>query len=1042
MPESRNVWTIPPGVAFLDALVAALVEGRLIPGFDAHADPFALNSVTLYLPTRRAVRAVRECFLERLGPAVLLPRIRPIGDIDEDDLALDSAFDSQIADRVPPPVESSERQLLLTQLILRWSNAIDRSRAGLGEEAQLVPASPADAARLAALLADLIDAVATGEADWSALQRIVPEDLAGYWEITLRFLSIATQTWPEHLAERGLSDPGTRRDTLIRLEAERLTTNGSAGPIIAAGSTGSIPATAHLLAAIARLPNGAVVLPGLDLDLDEDAWNTIAAGWGDPVLAGHPQYGLARLLALLGVTREEVGSLASPAPRRAARNRIVSQAMRPAATTDTWSSSERSEDQEGTELEGVGLVEAANEREEALSIAVILRACLEANDHVAALVTPDRGLARRVICELERWNIRVDDSAGKPLSSTPVGILARLAAEAAIGGSAENLLALLMHPGVTLGREGAEVRRSARALERAVLRGPRLEPGLGAMRVELERLRKIALAKFRGNTAPRLSNAAADLSKADWEDAAGIAERLDAALRPLADLAGTGGEHALAVLLGAHWKCLQALCASDGEVAGFPAFDEAGEGLARRFSELAGAAGYGPDMTARDYPAFFDAVLGGAPVRPAGTDPRIHVWGALEARLQHVDTMVLAGLNEGTWPHQVKLDPFLSRTMRQTLELEAPERRTGLAAHDFTQALGHDRVWLTRAVRQDGEPKVASRWLQRLAAFAGGQAADAMRDRGRAILSLARHLEEPGDAAAEGYRPCPIPALALRPCRLPVTSVETLIRDPYAIHARYILKLQPFEALAEAPGPAERGSLFHAALERIVAERPAGPFDNKALEALIEHGRDLFRAFEQYPEVGALWWPRFMAVARWFIAEEAGRDAGIENRMTEVSGRIQVTPDLELSVRADRIDRLKDGRLSIIDYKTGAPPSNDLVLSLSPQLLLEAVIAEAAGFEDTDPAEVAELIYYHLKGSGEGGRAVQVGYRDKRGDKPAVSLAEAKERTWQRVSELAAYFADPQNGYLSRKIPRQQGDWQGDYDHLARVAEWSIGAEE
>jgi len=1050
MPDKTSVYTIPPGVAFLDTLVDALVEGRLIRDFDPAGEPQALAAVTIYLPTRRAVRAIRESFLRRLGPAVLLPKIRPVGDIDEDGLAFgmsDPFADPQTltSAAIPPPVDAAERQLFLTQLILRWSNIMARQRAGLPAEAQLVPSSPADAVKLATLLCELLDAVATGEADWSALDQIVGADLAHYWEITLEFLRIATEQWPAHLAERGLSDPGERRDRLIRMEAERLARSGSADPVIAAGSTGSIAATSDLLAAIAALPNGAVVLPGLDMDLDDAAWTGIRSGFADPVMAGHPQFGLARLITRLGVERADVRPLASAQPERAARNRLVSEAIRPADSTHVWSLPEQPDAAARmSALDGVGLVVAANEREEALAIAVILRRSLLDEDHVAALVTPDRKLARRVAAELERWDIRIDDSAGTPLSGTRLGILARLAAETAIGGGrAEKLLALVKHPLVALGREPADIRRAGRALERAVLRGPRLSPGFAALRAALAANQRLSVEKDNSDRLRRrLPEAARGLTPEDWAQAGDLAERLDTALEPLARLAEQDREIPLGELFEAHWACLQAICCKADGSAGALVDDESSEELLRRFGELSASARHGPEIAAADYPAFFEAILGNVPVRPRGADPRIHIWGALEARLQHVDTIVLGGLNDGVWPLQTSLDPFLSRGMRETLDLELPERRIGLAAHDFTQAMGQDRVWLTRAERQDGEPRVASRWLQRLVAYAGSEATASMAARGGEMLALARCLDIAERSGSEGRRPCPAPALALRPRRLPVTAVETLIRDPYAVYARHILKLRPFEPIASQPGPSDRGSLFHDALDRFVAGHSAGPFDAHAEKSLVAIGREIFDQYLEFPEVQALWWPRFCAIAGWFVAHEAGRGGAVAERLTEVTGAIDATADLQLTVRADRIDRMADGRLAIIDYKTGAPPGVDEVLSVAPQLLLEALIAEAGGFDGIDKAEVAELAYYHLKGSSEGGKQDLRGFRRPSKAKPEVTLDEAKERTGQRLKALAAYYADPANGYLSRKIPRKQSDWQGDYDHLARVAEWSIEADE
>ncbi len=1041
MSSQRNVCTIPPGVAFLDTLVSSLLDGRLVPGFDPAADPFALTTVTIYLPTRRAVRAIRENFLARLAPAVLLPKIRPIGDIDEDGLTFEVDQQPADFDTLLPPVDAVERQLFLTRLILGWSNALERRQAGLPEEGQLVPSSPADAARLAGRLADLIDAVATGEADWSALEEIVPAELAGYWDITLQFLKIATDAWPGHLAERGLSDPGERRDTLIRMEAERLSRHGSPHPVIAAGSTGSIVATADLLRAVSQLPNGAVVLPGLDLDLDAGAWTAIGAGVADPVLAGHPQFGLARLVAALGMERADVRPLTVAPPWLAARSRLVSEAMRPAESTHLWSSSPPPDSARIAALDGVGLVDARNEREEALAIAVILRRSLEQDDKVAALVTPDRNLARRVIAELERWQIRVDDSAGIPLAATRLGVLARLTAETALGGArADRLLALVKHPAVALAREPVDIRRSARALERAILRGPRLRPGFAALRQAL--LERRGAAPEASETVRRASNAAAGLDADAWAEAIDLAGRLEEALQPLAELHDAAGEVGLAALLDAHWRCLQALCRGAGGDAGALASDDAAESLLRRFAELVASAEFGPPMMAADYPAFLEAMLGSSPVRPKGADPRIHVWGTLEARLQSVDLVVLGSLNEGVWPHQASLDPFLSRGMRQSLRLEPPERRIGLAAHDFAQAFGQERVWLTRAARQDGEPRVASRWLQRLTAYAGSEAAALMRSRGDDILALAGQIDEAGAPAAPAGRPCPAPPVALRPGSLPVTAIEDLIRDPYAVYARHVLRLKPFEPIAGLPGPAERGSLFHSVLERFVSERPAGPYDAAAGRRLIEIGREEFARYDEFPDVAALWWPRFRAAADWFVQTEAERQDEILQRLTEVSGSLRVTRDLILTGRADRIDMLRDGRLAIVDYKTGAPPSGKEVLSLAPQLLLEALIAERNGFAGVAAAEISEIAYYHLKGSGDGGTKMVRGVQRAGGGRREVSLDQAKRRTWDRLLELAVFHADPSNGYLSRKYPRPTGEYRGEYDHLARVAEWSLEAEE
>ena len=1047
--KASSVFSIPPGLPFLDTLVAALLEGRLGFDVDLAGDPFALADITLYLPTRRSVRAVRTSFLRAVGKPVLLPRIRALGDVDEDGLALEQALSGLAPPDLPPAVAAGYRQLTLTSLVLPWSAAAVRAEADLPDEPLLIPASPADAARLADRLGRLIDEVHTAGVSWDALADLVDKDLAQYWEITRQFLEIATSAWPAHLAERGLIDPAARRDALIRAETARLKSVGSNGPVIAAGSTGSVPATADLLAVIAGLENGAVVLPGLDGDLDDDAWSAVDRD-DEPARLGHPQYGMKRLLAHLQVGREAVAAIGVPSIALVARTAIVSEAMRPADMTDAWIDHGPAQTRGADDaLAGISLIEAANEREEALAIALVLRQALEVPDRTAALITPDRALARRVAVELQRWGIAIDDSGGVPLNRTPHGVLARLVAEAALRGlDALTILALLKHPlaafGDAFGIGSAPIRRAARALERAVLRGPKIRPGAGigltALRAALEG-RRLAVAEGKRTTV-----AAEGLTSDDFGRAATVLDTIGTALAPLLAIAAKEPKPVpLADLVAAHLTSLQAVVgATDSADEAALSGSDAGAMLAAMMAELVASAAMGPDIRPSDYPGLFSTIAGGQTFRSGrATDPRIHIWGALEARLQQVDVAVLGGLNEGTWPAPAETDPFLSRSMRAALGLDPPERRVGQSAHDFTQGLGFPTVWLSRAARQDGEPRTASRWLQRLTAYVGEDAADALKARGGEMLALARCLDVPPEKPQPAERPSPAPPLAARPKRLSVTRIETLIRDPYAIYVETVLGLRPIEAIAAMPGPAERGTLFHDTLERFIAERPAGPFDAAALQRLLAIGRERFAAFAETPEIQALWWPRFERMARWFVDTENDR-SDIEERLVERSGEMAIGDDFTLSGRADRFDWLTDGRLGIVDYKTGAPPSPKQVLSLSPQLLLEAVIALAGGFNDVPEGDIARLDYYRISGAAEGGEIKSVGTRraNAKSGEPEITLPQAIELTRQRVTTLITAYKNSNRPYLSRTRPAESTRFIGDYDHLARVGEWSIGAED
>ena len=1036
-----RVFTIPPGTPFLATLVDALLSGRLVPGFSLDRDPAALADVTIYLPTRRAARTLRASFVAALGGrAAILPRIQPIGDVDEDLFALDD-FSLPDGD-LPPAIPPLERRLAITRLVLEWAEAVARATLRLApDEPVLVPASPADAAGLADDLIRLMDQVAAEGADWAKLKDLVPDAYAGYWQISLAFLKIVTDIWPAFLAERDALDPTVRRDLLIAREAERLRTQPPRGPVIAAGSTGSMPATATLLATVARLDQGALILPGLDQALDVAGWTAIGAGKEPTAVASHPQFGLKNLLSVVGIGRDDVVALGEPTtPALVVRNRLVGEALKPAEATDAWARAlpQETASEAGVDeaFAAVSLIEAANEEEEALAIALSLREALHAGKK-AALVTPDRPLARRVAVHLRRWDIGIDDSAGRPLADTPPAVLARLVAEVALAGfDPVSLLALLKHPLARLGLPVPEVRRAARLLEILVLRGPRPATGSAGLKAALAAA-DAALLDDDSHT-PRVRRR---LSEIDRKAAADLVDRLTAALHPLEAIAnGPSRTVTPAELVEAHIAALHAI-ADEGEATTPPALyaEPAGEALAAFLRQLTEAR---PDAFAilpGEWPGLFHALLSGIAVRPTRPgDERLHIWGPLEARLQPVDRMILGGLVEGVWPATTRSDPWLSRPMRASLGLDSPERRIGLAAHDFAQGMGSAEVMLTRTLRAGGAPTVASRWLQRLKARLGKDAIAPMTARGERILALCRLIDGPADHPRPAERPNPKPPLDARPKGLSVTRIETLIRDPYAIYAQYVLGLDEIDPIAAAPDMATRGTLLHDILGTFTG-RWSGPFDARALDALIEEGRAAFRPLRAFPDLHALWWPRFVRIAARFIDWEAGERAGVAARHAEVKGRLDLAlpgAGFRLTGRADRIDVLADGSLSIVDFKTGAPPSKSQVETLlAPQLPLEAAMATAGAFDGIDAGKpVGELLYVELKDD------PSVVFSKPRGDETGpAALAEAALAS---LTGLVATYGDPDRGYLSRAQPDWERRFASPYDHLARVREWSLGGGE
>jgi len=1015
---AARVFTIPASAPFLPTLIEALIDGKL--GLAAPRDPLALAEATLFLPTRRACRLARDAFLDRLkDDAAILPRIVAIGDIDEDEIAFAEAAAGDIAPdalALPEALKPVERRLLLTQLITQWANSPDVHGAS---GAPLVAQTPAAACALADDLARLIDDMATRGVPWEKLDQLVPDDLDQYWQLTLKFLQIAIKQWPEVLKERGFIEAVERRDRLIKAEAARLARKTDA-PVIAAGSTGSIPSTAELIATIARLPHGAVVLPGLDTVLDEDSWRLIAGDEKNNIAPapGHPQFAMQALLTRIGIARDAVANLAEPR----GRERFLSEALRPAAATDLWQ--EHAADlvfaaDTAAALDRLSVIEAANAEDEALAIAVALREAVH-EGKTAALVTPDRALGHRVLAALKRWDITAEDSGGDALADTPAGTFARLAAEAALGGLAPvTLLALLKHPLLRIGTDHAVA-----TLERAILRGPRPRPGTHGLAHALETFRGL-LDKFRRGEKVDLhrSDPRTALSDAALESAADLVARLGEALAPLENL-GTKARP-LSELADRH-RAVIAACGGDAAFAG-----PDGTKLADALDELAASAAAARlAVKPSDYVELFAAALAGRVVRrPAKPGFRVRILGPLEARLTESDRVVLGGLVEGTWPPESRTDAWLSRPMRLALGLDLPERRIGLSAHDFAQLLGARDVILTHAAKIAGAPTVPSRFLQRLAAVAGKQWQET-RARGDAYLAWARELDRPNKIAPEP-QPAPKPPAAVRPKSLSVTDIENWLRDPYTIYAKYILRLAPLDPVDMSPGAAERGTMIHAAIGEFTQNFADGLPADPAHE-IVERGRPHFAALEDFPEARAFWWPRFLRIARWFADWERQRRPGITALAAEIRGEIALANGLfTLRGIADRIERHADGRYVILDYKTGAARTEKQVRTgLAPQLTLEAAILRQGGFTDIAAgSSVAQIGYVLLKGGARPGEPKLIDFIEGTPDTQA-------DRALGKLESLATRFADDSEPYRSLVHPLWTTHY-GDYDHLARVKEWS-----
>ncbi len=1051
--RQKRLFSIPSGVPFLKTLAAALCDGQLNEDFRYNpSDPLSLADVTIFVPTRRSARVLRSEFVDLLGGrAAILPVIRPLGETDDDsgffDLVAPEEMDLAL------PVGGTSRLLELGRLILAWRNQLPKIVLDVHSESPLVaPASPADAIWLARALAELLDAIETEERDWTDLDNLQTGEHALWWQLTAEFLKIASAFWPVRLEELKRSSPARHRAAILRSEARRIGEREHKGPVIVAGSTGSVPAAAELIAAISRLPNGTVVLPGLDTSMPDDQWAIVEEesfdGKPDPASRSHSQFGLSKLLKKIGAVRDDVGIIGEVPVDLAFRAAAISQALVPAKATDRWS-----EWRDGTDIEAlrhafadVSLIEAANEREEAVAIAIALRLALQKpgrNDNAAqaALITPDRALGRRVTAELARFGILADDSAGSALSGTPQGTLTQLLLEAALRpGDPVAIVGLMKHPLMRLGLPAADLRAAIDALEVLALRG-----GVGEMDIStLEPMLETRLAALQDERhTPQWRNS---LPEDAIDMARDVARRITEAVEPLVSSfvhRRADGRGLTAKLPLSEWairtgKVLEAIAVDErGDLAALWS-GEAGEQLSSLLGEVMETDG----QIEADGPQWIDIVMAlttGGAVKPRSlAHPRVFIFGTLEARLQSVDTMILGGLNEGSWPGQTVNNPFLSRSMKTDMGLEPPERRIGQLAHDFEMACGTRNLIFSRSLRQGATPTVASRWLQRLLALGGKAFADGLKARGEDYRHWASLVDQ-GENQAPAKRPAPRPPAELQPVKYSFSEVGRLRRDPYSVYARRILKLDPLAPFNEDPGASERGTLYHAIIDRYTREGHK-PGSNVSRESMMRITQELFDAEQLPPHIDRVWRPRFVEVAKAFLDWEEKRAPDVRSTVTEAGAGFEVeAAGIRVTGIADRIDLMGSGNADIVDYKTGLSPSVSQARALlDPQLALEAAALQAGAFKAMGVQRPGDLLYVRLR-PGDRFKAERVNNEGstataKRQPKSAMDLA---QDSIDQLTKFVLKLRSGDAGFASRLVPFAQGDFGGEYDHLARVAEWS-----
>ncbi len=985
----HKIYNIKAGLPFSKILARHLLQVTV-------DQPERLTQYKVLLPTRRACRILRETFLSiNEGKPLLLPQLTPLGDVDEEDLSLMMFGNSQGFLDVPNAISPLKRQLLLAKLI--------RSVPGFVQ-------GPDHALALAGALAKFIDQVVVEELEFSELHKIVPDEFASHWQITLNFLKIISENWPKILAANDVIDVAQRRNLLLQALVSHWQETPPDYPVIAAGSTGSIPAAGRLLGVISQMPTGQVFLPGIDTDMDDVAWKHIEES--------HPQHSFKMLLERVGAQKSDIQDVDDCGEsNNLRRNALASEMMLPASMTVRWKEFSKNHDV-ASMLDGLQYFSCESQQQEASVIALMMRESLQQKTNVTALVTPDRALARRVSSICRRWNIEVDDSAGNNLIESRLGKFITLSMGVSQSGfDAVSLLSLLKMSYCRFGQDDDKYNASLTALETECLRQ-------GHMIKSYDMLRDL-IAQKDGNA-----------------DLLSFFDAFYAAIKPILYYARASEAQIFSDILKSHVKVMEGLATTHDQSGDEVLWrGDVGQSAASFLSELSGQADIVEDVTFLEYTKIIEALLRSVTVRSAyGVHPRLLILGQLEARLSDADLIIMGGLNEGTWPPDSGHDPWMSRPMRNEFGLPGSDQSIGIAAHDFVQGFCANNVVLTRSEKIGGSPTVPARWLDRLDTLLQSCDCSINSLSDAPYISWARDMDEHDDPRPY-TRPEPRPPVSTRPNGVSVTKVDVWMKDPYAIYMHYVLRLRKIQPLVQDNDAALRGTILHEILECFTASYPLEIPDD-AEDKLIDIARDVLEKSTETPDAMHYWWPRFLKIAAWFVAHEKGWREEAKFLESEIKGNIDIDIDgqgFNLYGAADRIDRMHGG-YALIDYKTGGSFSNRALKDGSlPQLPLEALILSNGGFagkgfkhdkkeelrKSVSRGDTTYLGYWKLTGGTKAGEVQSIS-----GD-----LDETIETVLEGLKNLVSAFRDLDTPFYA--VPNTNNAPRfNDYEHVSRLKEW------
>lgn len=984
----KNVFNISPVYSFLDVL------GEYVLNSAKEKNLNIANDIIL-LPTRRACRALKDIFVFLNNGATLLPKICPIGDIDENGIAFLDYENENISDEgLLPPINEIERNLILSKLIKQKNQSLNDEQAFA----------------LAVDLAHLIDTVEMEMLSFDNLSSIVPEHLSQYWQETLEFLQIITEWYPKILQERGYTNPVARKIKLIYKQVEIWKQFPPKGRIFIAGSTGSLVPIAYMINAISEMENGYVILPHLDKILSDDDFENVGQN--------HPQYGLKNLLLKMNIKRQDVKELKPSTPINEnlfERETLSSYIMLNSSLDANW---QTMPNVNANTLNGISKITFKTDLDETLGLALCLREMVEKNKKTL-LITPDRKIAKSVASELKRWDIIVDDSAGISASEIDTGNYIILLLNAIIEKFPPfALLSILKHKFTSLGYAKDKLEQIVNNLEENVLRG---NFGLDNIDKIISKTEELKIKNDKIEISPILS----------------LLNTLKEQIKIFDNLFEENEKVSIYNILYTHLQIVEKFVQNDkkepdfvnnllynGDLE-FQLCDKLKE-LLKTLYNLKDDKFDIDKMDLKSYRDFISSYLFNLKLRPTNNShPLIAIMNSIEARLLNADVFIMAGLNEQTFPSTTSDDPWMSRPMKAEFKLPLPERKIGLSSHDFSEFFCKQNVIMTRALKVDSNNTIESRWLQKLDAILQIKNLKLDDEFSNMVLDWTNNIDKVNDTPVRCVRPAPKPPLEARPKQLSATNIEKLYRDPYIIFAKYILKLSKLKDIEQDTLPADFGNVIHNSLEE---------FKKKNLSTYEELMQIIMKNALPYKEIDIIdfWYRKFESIAKWFIEYEAKlKKEGVEATYTEISGTMPITKRFNLFAKADRIDILKNSGGAIIsDYKTGTAPSvKDVESGYSPQLPLEALILNHHGFKDVKGnPKTSEMRYLEIS-DGKEKSAIK-----------NIEIDEFLEKTLASLVEIIEKFDNENTPYISRPNPSTVGqaiEEYSDYNHLERVKEWN-----